>query len=170
MSLRLLIEWIGVISTSQRLDPCGSSVLYPLLQTETADAPQLWFYCLWPASLGADLKTGGGDGLLMPFFLLLPSPSLHRSLSFCVCLIEPTWCLLDELIPRLRFWSLWNKSLHLWIGHMALVGGLWSIHSNFGCICTSYKASTLRLIYHHSEATRTFSPYITQVLNTFMNP
>lgn len=100
------------------------------------------------ASLGADLKNRRGRRRRWafsapPFFFFLLLHSLFIGLSICVCLIEPSWCLLDELIPWLRFWSPFlNKRLDLWIGHMALVGGLWSIHSHFECICTSYRAST----------------------------
>lgn len=100
------------------------------------------------ASLGADLKNRRGRRRRWafsapPFFFFLLLHSLFIGLSICVCLIEPSWCLVDELIPWLRFWSPFlNKRLHLWIGHMALVGGLWSIHSHFECICISYRAST----------------------------
>lgn len=138
----------GIISSSQRLDPCGSSPLSSSLDG-AADAPRLWFYCLWLASLGADLKTEGEEMSFQCPFLLLPPLSPQFSLYICACLIQPSWWLLDELIPWLRFLVPLNKRLRLWIDHMALIG---AIHCHFGCNCTSYRASALRLIYHHSAA------------------
>lgn len=96
---------------------------------------------------GSWLKDGVG-GVLVPLFIFFLH-SLHNSLSICVCLIQPGWWLSDDLIPWLRFLVPLNKRLHIWIDHMALIG---AIHSHFGCNCTSYRASALRLIYHHSAA------------------
>ena len=89
---------------------------------------------------------GGGDELLVPFFP--PSLSPHRSLSAShwAQLVSAGWVnsLIEVLVAV-------NKRLHLSIGHMAGGWGLWSFHRRFGCICTSYRASTLRLIYHQQQ-------------------
>lgn len=135
----------GIISSSQRLDPCGSFILLFRRSSRCSSALVLLFVAGQPGSL----KTEGEEMSFQCPFLLLPPLSPQFSLYICACLIQPSWWLLDELIPWLRFLVPLNKRLCLWIDHMALIG---AIHCHFGCNCTSYRASALRLIYHHSAA------------------